>query len=246
MSWGEALFLGILQGIGEFLPISSSSHLVLAQRLLGIDSPKVAVGALHLATALGVAIVLRNTLWRLFTDRRRELALLLVACLPAPAAYLMFQKVGEQPIEATAAAWIATALILAWGRSGREGTSSLHDWPISRALAVGVAQGMAVFPGISRSGVTLSCGNRLGLAPTEAVRFSLLLSLPISVGRGTLELWQAESIDPPLYAACGVAFALSFPGVRILYWIGERRRFFPFSCYLFALGVIVLIRSLLG
>ena len=245
------LLLGLLQGLAEFLPVSSSGHLVLAQRLLDLDPPGTALeGVLHLATLAAVLLYFRRDLLRLTRgaltggeEERRYLGLLVIGTLPiALAGYLArdaLQGAFASPT-LTGAMLLVTGLILAggslaWARARRP-RLCLRD-----ALAVGIAQAAALLPGISRSGITISAGMASGLTPREAARFSFLLSLPAVAGAGALSLAEAN-------LAPGEAMGLALGGmaalgsgllaIRFLLQLLLRGRLWWFSLYCLAVGAL--------
>ena len=190
--------LAVLQGLTEFLPVSSSGHLVLAQAAMGIDDPAIVVDvALHVGTLFAVLVVYRRDLASLarglFDGRWREPLLLVLGTLPAVVVGLGFRDQVEVAFESprTAAYGLfATAAMLFAGEAFRRRRLGMEPGPLSWriALGVGIAQALAICPGISRSGSTIACGLALGLAPAAAARFSFLLAIPAIGGAALLQL----------------------------------------------------------
>ena len=208
MTWYEGVFLGFLQGATEFLPVSSSGHLVMGQTLLGLEVPGVGFEvALHVATLVSVLVVYRARIGALLAGvaRRdrvqlRYAGLLLLASLPAAVAGVGFGGFFESLFEApavTGAALVVTGCIV-WtaGRAlAREPSGRMRA---GTAVAVGLAQAAAIVPGISRSGATVVTALWRGVDPGEAAAFSFLMSVPAVAGAALLKL-------PGVIAAGGVA-----------------------------------------
>ncbi|MEW6072931.1 MAG: undecaprenyl-diphosphate phosphatase, partial [Planctomycetota bacterium] len=188
---GTLALLALLQGLTEFLPVSSSGHLVLAQAALGLREPALAIDvALHGGTLLAVLAVYRADLRSIARDalqgRPRELLLLAVGSLPAAGVGIGLRSFVEEAFASprlAAAGLLATALILGVGEAGRRrraraGTAAAAVPGYAAALAIGTAQAVAILPGVSRSGSTIAAGLLLGLAPPAAARFYFLRSIP--------------------------------------------------------------------
>ena len=258
----EALALGILQGATEFLPVSSSGHLALAERLLARQSLS---GLLfdvivHLGTVLAILLVLRRRVSRLArallalapgsaaradeTDRR-WLLLLAAGSLPTAAIGLALREVALR-VHAEPA-WvgiclIATALILV--SSERRGSRSrgAAELGLLDALLVGTVQGLAVLPGISRSGSTVGAALWRDADAETAVEFSMLLSVPAVLGANFLEIAraglgavQAELL--PLVVGFGTAFASGALCLKALQWVVGHRKLRPFAAYCAVIGM---------
>jgi undecaprenyl-diphosphatase len=231
MNWLEALALAVIQGLTEFLPVSSSGHLVLAQTFFGIDPASAFIYdiVLHLGTALAALVFFRrdvaDVLRGLLPPYRQappELAearrlLLLLAAATAPTAVIgftfkdFFEGLFASPaavvgaLAVTGTFLIASALLPAAGRP-------LRDAPWWKAVLIGIAQGVAIVPGISRSGSTIVAGLAVGLRREDAVRFSFLLFLPAILGATLLELRHppsGASVSISLAAAGFVAAAVT-------------------------------------
>ncbi|MFH1144594.1 MAG: undecaprenyl-diphosphate phosphatase [Candidatus Eisenbacteria bacterium] len=254
------VLLGILQGLAEFLPISSSGHLVIAQELLRIPQTGIVLEViLHAATLAAVLIAYRGdlveivrgfvqSLIHLPSERRaaiargREAWLLVLATLPAGIAGLALRK----PIEAifdrpqmSAGFLIVTGLLLLATRFARV---RCHAVGARTALVMGCMQAVSLLPGISRSGASISGGMLAGADPVRAVRFSFLMSVPAILGSLVLEgpevLRSAQSGMGAAYAA-GFAAALisGLVAIRLLVWLTRRGRFHWFGFYCIAAGI---------
>jgi undecaprenyl-diphosphatase len=228
MNWLEALALAVVQGLTEFLPVSSSGHLVLAQTFFGIDPANAFIYdiVLHLGTALAalaffrrdVAAVLRGLLppYRQAPPElgatRRLLLLLVAATAPTAVIGLAFKDFFEglfaSPTAVVGALAVTGAFLIAASLLQSAG-QPLDSAPWWKAVLVGIAQGVAIVPGISRSGSTIVAGLATGLRREDAVRFSFLLFLPAILGATLLELRHppAGATVPISLAAAGFAAA---------------------------------------
>jgi undecaprenyl-diphosphatase len=250
------LLLGVIQGLTEFLPVSSSGHLVLAQHWLNIDAPGALTEvALHVATLLSVVIVYWRDINAIFTQRRwGYLGLLALGTVVTVALALPARDWIEGLTDADYAPRVVGAMLLVtalW--------LLLADWRLRRNAAkeeptwlgaglIGVAQAVAVLPGISRSGATIGAGVLRGVGREQAARFSFLLSAPVILGAGIL---KARDVAPALQsgainsAGLGLAFiaALVF-GVLAIYlvlWLLRRARLSYFAAYCALIGIAALI-----
>ena len=247
----EAIFWGLVQGLTEFLPISSSGHLVLIPALFGIDEPSLATTAvLHIGTLLAVVVYFRSDLKQLILFRtpeaRRVLLLLAVGTAPAVLGLLLVD-----PVERIQASTVAVALLLilngailyAAGWLPR-GSRHLTDGKPIDALAVGAAQIAAVFPGISRSGMTISAGQARGFDGKQAARFSFLLSIPVIAAAGTVqgvELAREGGLTSGVWAGVAVAAVSGYLAIALVLRVINRTGLRPFAYYCWALGVLSLI-----
>ena len=290
----HALLLGVLQGATEFLPVSSSGHLVLVPWLLGWTAPGLAFDAVvHWGTALAVVVyfwhdwvsLVRAALYslrNLFSRRPRpasatgqspasEVAfavhdaaqpsspeaasirlvwLILLGTLPAAlAGWLLedfFEEMFARPVAAAAFLLVTAVLLTASERVGRrERALDTLAWP--DALLVGLAQALAIFPGISRSGATIAAGLARGLRRDLSARFSFLLATPIIVGAGLLkvvDLAQAGGLAaqaPALIIGFVASGVVGWGCIHFLLRYLQRRRLYPFAVYCAVVGVACLL-----
>jgi len=267
LTYGAIILLAIVQGLTEFLPISSSGHLVLAQHLLGVSSPGVALEvALHLGTLLSVIIVFSSDIWRLLeaaisllqdpqnmrseqlVPYRRLLWLLVVSTIPTGVIGFAFADSFEQLFSAprfVGYALMLTGLILLYS-SKRYGQRALADVTIKDSLWVGVAQGLAITPGISRSGTTIAAGLSMGFDRDTATRYSFLLSLPAVIGAAILklpELWTEAAMPPWSHVLLGVAISAMVGVVAIWYLVAmlKKGRLQYFAYYALAVGLVTIL-----
>ena len=252
------IFLGFLQGATEFLPVSSSGHLTIFSRFLNVplneESKAAFFTVLHLATFFAVLVFTYRDIWLILSkladrkDRKnslRYILLLLVATIPA----VVFGFLFEEKIEALFSdAWLASAMLFVTAfvlliSDMFKGKRRVLQLSIAGALSIGLFQAIAIVPGISRSGMTIFGALLVGLARSESVRFSFLLSLPVTLGAGILKL---SSVDLPLTTvlpAAIVAFVTGLFGlwlVKLLVLKG-RLRFFGIYCIIVGtVGLIIL------
>jgi len=274
MSILQALFLGVLQGATEFLPVSSSGHLVLAPWLLGWDSPGLAFDAVvHWGTAVAVVVyfwrdwvslVQAALRWVSRTLRRARTApepsqgerlvwLIVLGTVPAAViGYLLedfFEGMFGRPAAAAGFLLVTAALltISEWlGR--RERDVDALNW--LDALVVGLAQALAIFPGISRSGATIAAGLSRGLRREPAARFSFLLATPVILGAGLFKVVDLARVGglaaqvPTLAVGFISAGVVGLACIHFLLRYLQRRRLYPFAVYCAVLGVACLIVAL--
>nr|WP_249270168.1 undecaprenyl-diphosphate phosphatase [Neochlamydia sp. AcF95] len=252
----EAIFLGFIQGITEFLPVSSSGHLILAQYLLGMRNFKDLIAfdlICHLGTLLALFIAFFKKIKTLLTSEKKVLYLLFIALLPLfPLVFfLKFIKAFFDHIEYLGYFFLFTAALMYLGIRFSKETSSVtemskHTW--KEALTIGFFQAMAVFPGISRSGATISAARLLGWNYEHAITFSFLLAIPtlmasIIIELGQLILKRNEYILPAIswvqYLA-GFFFSFLF-GIIALHYLqklASKRLFMYFIGYCLLVGMV--------
>ncbi len=251
----ETIILGIVQGLTEFLPISSSGHLVIFQNLLGFSEPELLLdSALHLGTLVAVCIYFRSDLrkmvfeaWK-FDFRKSNESLLLwviVGTVPTGLIGLIFRSPLESlfgSINMTGTMLIVTGIIIAVTKLIPEEYGKRTSLGMVIALAVGSAQGLAIIPGISRSGATIVCGLLCGLDRDLAARFSFLLSLPAIAGALILQLDSAalERVGlAPLLCGFVCSAVVGLLALRILMGMVRRGRLYYFAPYCWAIGLII-------
>ena len=271
----EAIVLGVLQGITEFLPVSSSGHLVLMQHFLGIKESQVFFDVmLHFGT-LGAVIIVYYQLIRsvvrtgfsaLFqadfyrhprltisnTPDLRLIWFLLLGSIPTGLIALFFKDSLEvifgKPV-VVAGMLIVTGLILQLSRLGqrrRQTDTPLQAW---HTPLVGIVQGLAIIPGISRSGSTISISLLLGLSPQVAAQYSFLLSIPAILGAVVLKLKDVGEITiAPTVIVAGAltSFVVGYIALRLLLTMLNRGKFSIFSYYCFVLGIVAAVSILKG
>jgi undecaprenyl-diphosphatase len=262
----EALILGIVQGLTEFLPVSSSGHLVLTRWLLGWDSSGEAIDkafdvAVHVGTLVGATVYLRRDLLRLLASLGRSLRgrsgavgadrlpwLLVIGSIPAALTGALLESTIKDRLGAP---WLVAVMLIVGGLlllAADQIAARRHfdDLTVRHAAAIGVAQAIALQPGISRSGATLTAARSLGYDRDSAARFSFLLSLPLIAGAGAYELLRLRSQELPdglvaaLVVGVGSAALTSLVAVWAVLAVVRRRSFLPFVAYRVGAGLAVL------
>jgi undecaprenyl-diphosphatase len=267
LGWVGVLLLAVLQGLAEFLPISSSGHLVLARTALGVKQAGLALDvSLHVGTLGAVVFAYRKEVGQLLRDLTRARwhmwVWLVLGTLPAAVVGFtsreFFRGAADNPRWA-AIGLLVTALILLTGEWGRRrGESEELSTPIggeatgygdprwSDALVLGVAQALALFPGVSRSGSTIAAGLVRGLPPIQAARLSFLLSIPAVTGAALLEVPDALDAGggglsvPLLLGGVFVAGLVGWGALRALVLTLSKGAFVWFALYCAVLGIAVL------
>ncbi|MDR3342688.1 MAG: undecaprenyl-diphosphate phosphatase [Treponema sp.] len=253
----EALILGAIQGITEFLPISSSGHLVLFQKIFGISEPALLFDTMvHVGTLLAVFVVLWKDIWNILRRPMQRLTgFLILATIPAVIVALVFKDAIEDAfVSATflGFAFLITAALLMVSdllskRPGSIKGETEMGW--IDALIIGILQGVAIIPGVSRSGSTLSGALSRKLDRGFAARFSFLLSIPAILGALVLQLKDVFSGSPavagigmaPIIAGTLAAAVVGFFSVRFMLNLVREHSLWGFSVYVAVLGILVLI-----
>jgi len=252
----QAVMLGMLQGVTEFLPVSSSGHLALAQMLIpGFDQPGVVFDVmLHVGTAVAVLWFERRELvrWLASAAGRRLLGLLILGTLATAAVALPLRHVAEgaftRPI-LVASLLVVTGLVVGATRFLPGGAKGEGETSWREVAIVGLAQGLAIFPGLSRSGLTISVGLGVGLERSWVARFSFLLAIPAIACVAIVELLtvggDAAAPGAHFWLACGVgavsAAVSGYFALRIVIHAVSSRVFYRFAWYCLPLGIVALL-----
>jgi undecaprenyl-diphosphatase len=260
----QAAVLGVVQGLTEFLPISSSGHLILIPRLFGWEEQPLAFDAfIHLAALAAILVALKNDLPKFFTDHGRLGWTIVAATIPALAAGFLFKDQIETVLRSptVVAASLAFWGVMLWvadrsaGRlssfppfqgGGRGGSvSDIRHVGYHRAMFIGFAQAIALIPGTSRSGVTITAGLFTGLSREAAARFSFLLGIPAIAAAGAaslLDLAQTERgvVLAPLVVGFLAAFLSGLLAIRFLLRLLKTGSYVPFAVYRILLAVVIL------
>lgn len=252
------LILAVLQGVAEFLPISSSGHLVVLERLLGSDGGKSLVIMLHLGTLISIAAFYWKRIVDLLRSDWRVIPLLVVASVPAAVAGFLLKKdprfdaIFGSPVVA-GAMFIVTGILLLLFRTIREGKTEYQQMGAGRAFAVGLAQMAALLPGISRSGATIVAGSAVGLNRPAAATWSFLMAIPVTAGVVLLELkdllkGEAVSTTPPLLLVMGiiVSAVVGYASLCVLVRMLNSGHLHWFALWLIPFGVLILVLAWAG
>ncbi|MCB2223740.1 MAG: undecaprenyl-diphosphate phosphatase [Actinobacteria bacterium] len=243
-----AAFWGLVQGLTEFLPVSSSGHLVLVPALLGMEEPDLATSAvLHLGTLAAVLWYYRHDLARLARvrtdpDARRILWLLAVGTVPAAVIGIVFDRkieiIFSEPWLA-AALLIGTGAVLALGLLIPRGARHLESGRTGDALVVGWAQALALLPGVSRSGMTMTAAMAQGFERVQAARFAFLLAVPAIAGAGSLkaaDLVRQGGFEPAMLAGVATAAVSGYFAIDVLIRLLGRYGLAPYAVYCIVFG----------
>ncbi len=260
-----ATTLGLVQGLGEFLPISSSAHLIITPWLFGWTDP----GAFYntqwydVALHMGTLLALIGFFWRDWlqligsaaqpqSENGRLFWLIVVASLPGAAIGFVLDRVAadffrdKQLIIATSLAVMGVALYIIDRAAPQREELAAITWP--KALLVGLAQSLAFIPGVSRSGSTMTMGRALGLKRETAARFSFLMAMPITFGAAMLKLKDIESAalhTAPFWLGIVVSFVVGVLAIGFLLRYLKTNSFLPFAVYRIGLAALVVVVYLL-
>jgi undecaprenyl-diphosphatase len=272
MGWLQAILLGMVQGLTEFLPVSSSGHLVLLQSLFGLEEPELFFDiSVHIGTLVAVCVFFFADLrdiasamlskstwttgnagllhqWRQVPEMRL-LGLIFVGSLPTAVLGLAFRPLATilfSSVPVVGMMLLVTGFLLWCTRPiKKKGRTEPTVWD---ALTIGVMQGLAILPGISRSGSTIAIGLFKGLDREMAARYSFLLSIPAIVGAMTLEFIQARMtglppLGPSMVGAC-VAGTVGYAALKTLVGFVKKGNLYLFAFYCWPLGATIIVCSL--
>lgn len=250
----EILILAVVQGIAEFLPISSSGHLVVVEALmekLGRPMPEELLEVnivLHLGTLLSVLVYYRERILRLLGADRRVIPLLVLGTIPAVLVGLPLKKFCPEALEDPLLSGVMfpiTGLMLIWVSRRPPGEVEYPQMSAASALIVGLLQAFAILPGVSRSGSTIVGGLAVGLRRDSAATFAFLLAIPAIGGAGVLEgldLLQGSQPSTP-YSTLAIGMFLSFvvglAALALLVRIVNHGRLYYFAYWLIPFGIAV-------
>jgi undecaprenyl-diphosphatase len=269
MDWLQALILGLVQGLTEFLPISSSAHLSIVGQLMGGVDPGSAFTAIsQLGTETAVIIYFRRDIWAIIRNwclalvgriprddpQARMGWLVIIGSVPIVVLGLFFQDAIDHALRNL---WITTAMLAGFGivigvaDHFARNVRPLEKLTWTHGILFGLAQSLALIPGVSRSGATIAAGLALGYKREAAAKYAFLLAIPAVVGSGFFKLADisAEPIEPawgPIILATVVAF---FVGLAVIHWLlryVSTHTFLPFVIYRLGLAAVVAVLLLTG
>lgn len=277
MTYLMSAVLGFLQGVAEFLPISSSGHLSLFQHFFGMEEPDSLFNILlHFATLIAVCVYYFQDVVEMIVEffrgvaalfsrtpsrgnppeGRRLVLLVIVGTLPLFAVLPVESKIemlGGSPVFVSCALLVTGCILFLSDRYGG-GRKTAKNATIQDALLVGLAQGVATIPGLSRSGCTISAGMAMGFQRKFAVRYSFLLSLPAVFGATLLKVIKtikaaeplAEGILPKYLLGMAVAGVVGYFSIRLVDLLASKGKFGAFAWYCWGAGLLFLVLSLVG
>ncbi len=265
--------LGIVQGLTEFLPVSSSGHLAIFHRILGVEADLGFDTAVHIGTGLAVLIFYFPKLWGYLSDILAGLSaggggrkgtgeglrialLLIVTSVPAALAGLFLEEGIEaafaSPWAVSAFLCVTGAILIIAGKSRSGSIAGAKDTTFSKAFLIGLAQAVALLPGISRSGMTITSGMLLGLTAPWAVDYSMLASLPVIFGAFLVQALKDGGLSGT-YGLTGIAVGIAVSlatgllAISVLKKLAARRNLMPFAVWVFvAAAVNIAIYALWG
>ncbi|MCK5305612.1 MAG: undecaprenyl-diphosphate phosphatase [Candidatus Omnitrophica bacterium] len=251
MTLFQAILSGIIQGLTEFLPVSSSGHLVLLQHFMNVKETQLTFNVfLHIGTLFAVLIVFFEEIKKLFTSERKTAFLLIIAMLPAGITALLWRvkikAAFKNPL--LAAIFLVITGIILIAASMRQNLTTIKKDKVNcwQALLIGGAQALALLPGISRSGMTISAGLLSGIKQEKVVTFSFLLSILAISSAAVFEILKQpalfKALNPGILAA-GVltSFAFGLLGLKIVINIVKRKKLHYFGLYCIGAGLLVII-----
>lgn len=247
----DMILLAIIQGIAEFLPISSSGHLVIFGRLIGVAEESATVNiVLHAGTLASILLVYWQRIVNLLTEDRRVIPLLVVGTIPAGIAGIIIKTKYEAILESPlVAGWmlLITGGLLLLLKYLPDQNQTYRSLAWGKAFEIGIFQALALMPGISRSGSTIVGGRLIGLSKEDAVTFSFLLAIPAILGATVLELKDlaesgisAERLTPLLVGAV-VAFVVGIFALRWLIAWSRQGRLHLFAYWCIPVGIATII-----
>lgn len=265
MSILDAVILGAAQGLTEFLPVSSSGHILLVSNLLGISDPGMTFNILvHFATLLAVIIffwkdillILKSTILSIvlyvkdrdtsLDDNARFGWFIILATIPTGLIGIFFKDFFESFFSA---GWhvgfflLITGALLVIANKYNKGTKSIKEFTWLDSVFVGVAQGLAIFPGISRSGATISMSLLRDLDTTTAAKFSFILSIPAILGAMILDIGDISALafSAPYISGVISSFCFGLLAIKVFIEMLKRKKLLIFSYYCFFIGLIIII-----
>lgn len=249
----QAIILGIVQGLTEFLPVSSTGHLVLTQKLFGINEPTMAFDTLlHMGTLIAVFVVFKDDIISILKKPFQKLTwLLIVGTIPTAIIGILFKDKFEQMFQSGSTLgfeFIATGLILLWAGALRSGHKGVKETTFLDAAFIGVMQGVAIMPAVSRSGLTISGALFRKLDREFAARFSFLMSIPAILGaavfqvKDILEVGGGTGISTGAMIGGAIAAALAgYVSIKYMLEVLRKGSMKYFAYYVFIIGVLVII-----
>jgi undecaprenyl-diphosphatase len=258
----QAIILGFIQGVTEWLPISSTGHLRIAERFLGLAVPLLFDVTLHVGTLIIILLFFRKDIKIILatlvkgdfkSENGKLIPLIIVGTVPTALIGVVFSNAIEAyfsnflPI---AGAFITCGVVLYFSKTGQERKENIT---YSEALAIGAAQGIALIPGLSRSGLTIAIALLLGIRREKAFTFSFLLSVPAVIGALGLTLYEQHEVLTlagvgltEILIGIAVSLVVSYFALKLLWKALAGKKFYLFAFYCWLIGAVLLALSLSG
>ena len=253
MTITQAIISGVIQGITEFFPVSSSGHLVILHSFFGFQEPQLLFDVfLHVGTLVSIGIYFRNDITRLFTDRRTTALYIIIGSIPVILVGLTLRDQVERVFAMPKVVGLLLLCTGLWlfatqGALRRRHRLGIEPQPLNiwRSLAIGCAESVAILPGISRSGATIGAALMSGLGAEEAFRFSFLLSIPAVLGAVALKALDGGALPTAQEAVpflCGgiTATVIGIIVLKILAGLIRSSRIYIFGIYCMLVGIAFL------
>lgn len=256
MTYAQATLLGAIQGLTEFLPVSSSAHLALAPRFFSFPDPGLTFDvALHIGTLLAVLLYYREIWTRMLLgaaraprgEEGRKLGLIVLATLPAVVMGLLFEKSAEEAFRdprRIGVCLIVFSGVMLWAQRRASNGTAWRAAGVRNLLLIGGAQALALMPGVSRSGATISAALLLGIAASEAAELSFLMATPIVAGAAMLKLRHlgVADLNGTFLWGITVSALTGFAAVKAFIRFLPKGGLAPYAYYRVALGAAALLR----
>jgi undecaprenyl-diphosphatase len=268
VTWFEAVVLGVIQGLTEFLPISSSAHLLIMSQLFGWSDPGAAFTAVtQIGTETAVIIYFRREIWSILRAWSRSLVdadarrdpdarmgwLVIIGTIPIAVLGLIFARQIEtvaRNLWLTAIMLIVFGILLGVADAYGSRRKTERDITVRDGILFGFAQALALIPGVSRSGATISAGLAMGYTRGAAARYAFLLAIPAVLASGLYEATKISSESAVQWGPTILATAIAFVvGLAVIAWLMRwltTRSYLPFVIYRVALGTLVIVLLLTG
>ena len=252
MDWLQAFILGIMQGLTEFIPISSSGHLVLAQHFLGVESPGILLEVvLHMGTLAAILIYFYDDIKQLLQsvikdseNAREYIIYLIIATIPIICAGVLLKDIIETTFTVSIVKWMLMITGLVVGSTYFFQHRLRRELVMITALCIGVAQVFALLPGISRSGMTISVAVIMGMQHKKAAKFAFFMAIPVLFGAGLLQLFTVQAQANLTLLPLIIGFISSaVTGYMVINWllaVISRGKFYLFSLYCFVVSLLAI------
>ncbi len=253
----QAIILGVVQGIGEFLPISSSGHLVLFENIMGVEEPDMFFDILlHMGTLIPILVVFWEDIWKYIKNPfQKYVYLLIVASIPAGVIGILFENYFEMLFAGTiflGFGFIITGCLLLYADKPRDHSKGEKEMSYLDAVIIGFLQAFAMVPAVSRSGSTITGALSRGIDRETAAKFSFLMSIPVIGGAFLISVLQiiigAETFDTtytiPYLFGFFASMLSGYLAIKFMLMVIKKAKLKYFSYYVFVLGILVILDNI--